>query len=494
MMMRRLFAICFTLLSIGAHCQWESTALDSVFYEGWKTFGEKSGVSIGIIRNGEVVYANGFGKTDLNKEENISGHSVFPVASISKAFTATLLTKVIEDKGYNWDTKVESVYPAFDLFDNYVENNMTFKDLLNHRNGYKTFDGDLLWYYSKFSTEEALKKFAQFPPNQNFRDNYGYQNTMFMVAAMVVEQELGMSWSDAVNTFILTPLEMTETSSNFQDHQKMDHVVYPVLQEQTQPLSNFDNAVGAVGINSTVTDLMKWMAHWLDAKDERIISTKNKAFLSKMHLVQNEINGAFYGNSGVGLGWFITENQGKKQVSHSGGLPGFIHNLVWYPELNSGVVALSNGTNYIPFAVSKYVGDLLMGEGDASIFEQYKGINTKNQQKDADAVAKILERRGIPSLNKKQYLGNYQDNVFGEAIISKNGGQLFLDFTYTTSMFKGNLISQGPDQFIWKHAEPFLPMGSVYFQRDVHGEIESFKVVIHNHDFHFDNLLFEKGE
>jgi len=470
----------------------DPTRLDSVFYEGWKSFKEESGVAIGVMHHGELVYAKGFGKNHLDSAININEFSVFPVASISKAFTATLLAKVIEDNDFSWNTKVKDVYPEFDLYDNYVENHMTLKDILNHRNGYKTFDGDLLWYYTDYSAEEALKRFAKLPPNQNFRDQYGYQNTMFMVAALIVEKYMETSWSAAVQNHIFDPLEMRHSTSSFEGHQHMKSKVYPVLNRRSYPISNFDNAKGAVGVNSCVNDLAIWMQYWLDDNDERIISKANKKALSSMHLVTSDKVDKSFTVSGVGLGWFVGERHENKMVSHSGGLPGYIHHLVWYPQLNSGVIALSNGVNYLPFAVTNYVGELFFDNHDPAVFNNYSEAYSKNRAKDAEATQKLLRKKPLRNNYSKDYLGKYEDAIFGKAKVERIGGLNHLTFEFADRVFSGPLVSQSVDQFIWEHKDPFLAKGSVKFKRDFEGNLVSFEVNIHNHDFHFGNMEFIK--
>ena len=107
---------------------------------------KQPGMSIGIVRDGKLVFSSAYGKRDNTKADPVTENTVFQLASLSKAFTAASIGILIDEGKLKWTDKVNSHLPEFKLYDPYVTANFTIRDLLCHRNGYETFDGDLLWY------------------------------------------------------------------------------------------------------------------------------------------------------------------------------------------------------------------------------------------------------------------------------------------------------------------------------------------------------------
>ena len=106
------------------------------------------GLAIGVIQNGDIVFQQGYGVSKVGEPQRISTNSMFGIASLSKAFTTASIGMLVEDGKLNWDDKVTKHLPNWKLIDPVVTNMMSIEDLLCHRSGLKTFDGDLLWYGS----------------------------------------------------------------------------------------------------------------------------------------------------------------------------------------------------------------------------------------------------------------------------------------------------------------------------------------------------------
>src|SRR5690606_37300969 len=104
----------------------------------------------------------------------------YAIGSTSKAFTAMGLALLIEQGKLNWDDPVRKHIPTFKMFDPYVTENMTVRDLLCHRSGLPRYD--LMWYNSPYSREELIERLQYLEPNVGFRTTWQYQNLMFMTA------------------------------------------------------------------------------------------------------------------------------------------------------------------------------------------------------------------------------------------------------------------------------------------------------------------------
>jgi len=102
----------------------------------------------------------------------VDEHTIFPVASLTKSFTAASLATLVDQGKNGWTDKVRDYLPYFTLYSPYVSEEFTISDLLCHRSGLKTFSGDLLWYASNYSREEVIKRAKFLKPGYGFREKY----------------------------------------------------------------------------------------------------------------------------------------------------------------------------------------------------------------------------------------------------------------------------------------------------------------------------------
>ena len=99
------------------------------------------GLSIGIVQNDAVLFSKGFGNLAIHKKTKVDENTIFGIGSISKSFTALTLGILVDEGKINWDDKVTSHLPYFELYAPYVTNNFTIRDLLTHRSGLKSVSG-----------------------------------------------------------------------------------------------------------------------------------------------------------------------------------------------------------------------------------------------------------------------------------------------------------------------------------------------------------------
>ena len=142
---------------------------------------ELVGLSVGIVQNDTVVYSKGFGIKEIGKDSKVNDQTTFGIGSISKSFTALTLGLLVDEDKITWDDRVKDHLPYFELYDPYVTDNFTIRDLLTHRSGLKDVSGGTLWYHSDYSRVEIIKRLKYLKPVSGFRENPAYQNTMFVV-------------------------------------------------------------------------------------------------------------------------------------------------------------------------------------------------------------------------------------------------------------------------------------------------------------------------
>jgi len=461
---------------------------------------DQPGLAVGIVNDGKLVWSKGYGKLDLAKPEPVTTNSLFYCASISKAFTACAVGLLVDDGKLDWNDPVKQHMPEFATPDGYVSDHFLVKDLLCHRSGWITFDGDLLWYGTNYDQKEILARHGNEPMTLPFRDEFGYSNLMFIAAAQLVESVSGMTWDQFITTRIFTPLGMDRSRVETADLASMTDVALPHVRkgqdpaapQKSMPYQPLPGADGACGVISTVVDLAKWDAMWANegvANGKPFITPETFAMITTTHLPM--------GGEGAGLGWFIEDNNGAKVITHSGGMPGFILNHAVVPEKDLAVIALGNGESYSVFAITNEILDLYLGDGKADPVAEIIPRLAKRKEREAARVAARVDAQvkgTTPSVDAAKLQGTYADKIYGEATIQEVYGQPLLTFSPAKELFTGKLVHWHYDTWKWEHADPFLEPGYITFQFDTDHNVSGFKVDLHSPDFHFYKLDFRKSK
>ena len=135
------------------------------------------GMAVAVVENSEVVFSKGFGVRHLETGEKVNKHTLFGIASNSKAFTAAALAMLVEQGKLNWNDKVIDHLPEFRMFDAYATREVTIRDLLSHRAGLGLGAGDLtIWPDTDKSVEEVIHGIRFLKPVSSFRSQYTYNN------------------------------------------------------------------------------------------------------------------------------------------------------------------------------------------------------------------------------------------------------------------------------------------------------------------------------
>ena len=459
---------------------------------------DQPGLAVGIVKDGNLIWSKGYGKLDLAKPEPVTPNTLFYCASISKAFTACAVGLLVDEGKLDWNDPVRKHMPEFATPLPYITEQFLMKDLLCHRSGWITFDGDLLWYGTDYTQQEILARHAHEPMTLPFRDTFGYSNLMYIAAAQLIERVSGMTWDQFITTRIFQPLGMERSRVETADLQGMSDVALPHVRkgqdpnapQKSMPYQPLQGADGACGVISSVNDLAKWDAMWANegvVNGKPFLSKDAYYFITDVHLAM--------GGEGAGLGWFIEQNHGSEVITHSGGMPGFILNHAVVPDKDLAVIALGNGESYSVFAITNKILDLYLGDGKADpVSDILPRLAKRKDREQARVAARVnAQVKGTtPTAEATKLQGTYIDKVYGEAVIQEVYGQPVLSFTPAKELFNGKLIHWHYDTWKWEHADPFLEPGYITFHFDADHQVTGFKVDLHSPDFHFYKLDFKK--
>lgn len=457
---------------------------------------EVPALAIAVVKDGEVVFSGGYGNA---KEGAVDQNTTFAIASLSKAFTAAAMGMLVDEGSLDWDDKVVEHLPWFQMYDPYVTENMTIEDLLSHRSGLITFDGDLLWYGSDFSREEIVKRIRFRQPTYGFRDEFGYQNIMFITAGEVIEEVSGTSWDEFIKERILDPLQMERTFSHFEDFSNDQNMALPTLDGEVIPMLSYDNSGATASLNSCVADMAKWIQFWLGNGIVNGDTLLQPATINHIFSLQTPLPvGGFDKRNethfkGYGQGWFLMDYQGDKVIHHGGGLPGYISKLALVPEQGLGVIVLSNSMSSLPTAMMYETINWAKGE-KADFIETFHGFSESYEERKAEvrAARDATKKSGKPEkLPDSAYEGTYSDIMYGEVSIERNSKGTHLTFNRSAEIFSGPLAPWDDHTFKWEHKDPFLTYGLIKFEVEDE-KVKGFTIDLPNDDFHFDKLHFVK--
>ncbi|MFZ6032421.1 MAG: serine hydrolase [Melioribacter sp.] len=455
---------------------------------------EMPGFAVSIVKDDSVIFAKGYGVREFGKDEKVDQNTLFVIASCSKAFTTAALAILVDRGKINWDDKVIDYLPDFQMYDPWVTNEITIRDLVTHRSGLATFSGDFLWLGSNYDRKEVVRRARRLKPVSSFRSKYGYQNIMFITAAEIIKAVTDTSWGDFIKEHFLLPLKMVNTNTSYKElavsenkaraHYKKDGEikVYTDIQK--------DNASGALGINSSVNDLAQWIRLQLNrGKIDSLV------IFSEEQSKEMWSNQTAFGEMNYGLGWFIRYRNGKRMLYHGGGMPGMISTVALIPEENVGFAVLSNMETGMVSAIRDYIVDLFTGAEP----KDYNKIMIEKWNERLQKYEDELKRREevrvkntSPSLPLEKYCGKYEDKMYGEAEVSMKDGKLFLQFIPTPT-FRGVLNHYHYDTFFIDWKDEFLTRGWIKFDMDFEGNVKRFTLEVPNSpDFIFTELLFEK--
>jgi CubicO group peptidase (beta-lactamase class C family) len=473
--------------------------------EEWKI----PGLSIAIVKNDTIIFSRGFGVRDINKEDLVDEHTLFAIASNTKAFSSSALAVLVDQGKISWDDHVKEYLPWFELYDPYVSDEIRIRDLLCHRSGLKTFSGDLLWYATTYSREEVIRKAKYLEPTFGFRNGYGYSNIMFLTAGEIIPAVEKLSWDEFLKKTFFDPLSMKETTTTIRGLESVENVAQPhwvdTESEKTMkiPYVNWDNIGAAGAIVSNVHDMSQWIRFQLnDGKwnGQQIISEKNIWETRKIQNFQGmnrntEKYHPAWHFRGYGMGWGVRDYHGTIVIGHGGGADGMVSEVTMVPEESFGFVILTNSNNYLPSALSSYILDLYFKTESTDwsklYLDSYLENNKEYQKKEAEFIRNRVNDTK-PSLSLEQYAGTYGGEMYGDAEVVIKNNQLYINFL-PTPLFSGGLTHWHYDIFRIKLTNvPSLPEGTVQFIISPDGKTEEMKIDIPNPDFDFTELDFKR--
>ena len=472
-----------------------------VFVESVQEQFDVPGVAVAIVKDGQVVLERGYGVRKLGEPARVDAHTMFAIASNTKAFTAAALNMLQDEGKLKTTDRVIDHLPWFRMSDPYVTREMRIRDLLAHRSGLSLGAGDLLyWPTTSYTTREVAERLKDVPLTGGFREQYAYDNILFGVAQLVVEEASGMPFKQFLDSRIFQPLGMAETRYNSDDLKPGDnvatgHAKFDFKDLRPVGVTSWRNVSGAGGIYSSVHDLARWMNVQLAGgvyagsgeSAKRLFSEARQremwTVLTPIPVGKSSVPGlaAMTPNfMGYGQGWNLSDYAGERLVWHTGGWPGEVSGLTLVPGEKIGVIVLTSGEVGQAFHAITYEAlDMMLGRGGNDWLQAYAESFAKAQgNADEDWRKHVAARDATskPSLALARYAGTYRDPWYGDVLVRQGAKGLEMQFSKTAELL-GDIEHWQHDTFIVRWRDRGLNADAfVNFTLDPDGRIREVRM------------------
>jgi len=317
-----------------------------------------AGLAVGVIDHGEVVYTRTLGERVADSGEAITTNTLFKIASNSKAMTATLLARLVQEGKLHWDDPVRQYLPEFRMADPWVTEHMQIGDLLTHRSGLREGAGDLmLWPEpNAFTRQDIVHALAYLKPAYSFRAGYAYDNLLYVVAGEVAAAAGHDRYDALLRREVFEPLGLTRCQIGAWKLKAVGNVAQShdrrgnrnvVINADDSEIPDITSAA-AGGVRCSLTDMLVWARNWLAPTPSQLqwLTPAQRQILwtpytpMPISARRRAWDGTrFYAYA---YGWRIADVDGELTVSHTGTLSGMYSAMTLLPDRQAGFVVLIN--------------------------------------------------------------------------------------------------------------------------------------------------------
>jgi len=397
------------------------------------------GLSVAVVKDNKIVYSQGFGYRDLEKKLPVNTTTVFPIGSITKAFTGSLLGILEAENQVSLKDKPALYIPNFEFYNDRMNNLIAIEDLLSHKSGIGN-QGTTERFFPSTNKLEVVQRLRYLKPEGEVKNSFEYSNMA----------------------------EMKKT--------KNYALPYGLHQEEIEQVSfeKFYSVSPAGAIKSNVLDMSNWILTWLNKGKFGAQQVIPSEYVARATRLQNIKQGTYEQDSflyGDGFGWRLRSSYGRYRIDHGGNTYGFSSNLILFPFEGIGVIVLTNQDNsLLPYMVADNITRRLFHlapepEYPVVVTDIFKpsSYNPFNTDK-------------MPTHPLSSYTGTYKADGFGkiEVVVSDNRLVAILP------TFKFQLEHVNYDTFYLKPTmdfkDVFNPQFTVQFTTDTEGKVAVLKM------------------
>jgi CubicO group peptidase (beta-lactamase class C family) len=444
------------------------------------------GIGVGIVVNGRLAFAKGYGYRDYEKKLPFTPTTLCQIASNSKLFTAVAAGMLVEEGKLTWDKPVRDSVPAIQFYNDQLNNNVTLRDMLSHRTGVTRHD--LIWFKSPFTRKELFEKLKYLEPREPMRETFLYNNLMFSAVGYIIELKSGKTWEQFVRERIFAPLDMNTTAYAISDMtQHPDHGV-PFREKRDSfelyKIPYYEDTEGVAPAGAIISNIDE-LSHWLIAlmndgkyNGKQVLPASVVQVTLQPAIGLPNTLGESQGfwellNPAYGMGRQTAAYRGHLMTYHGGDLPGFHSQVSFMPNDKIGVIVFVIGDHSAPLynVISYNVYERLLGMDQTPWSQRRLKQRLASKKAGTDARAKAGADR-VPNTRVSHaladYVGDYENPAYGILKIGLKSDALlfgFHEFQFPLSHFHYDRFDTPDDEQYGKF--------SVNFRTNPQGDIDN---------------------
>jgi CubicO group peptidase (beta-lactamase class C family) len=413
----------------------DNTRLEAVAEEGMAQW-HVPGLALAVVNKDALELQRGFGRTAVNGGQPVDEHTLFAIASTTKAMVVSGILMLVDEKKLSLDDPVIKYLPELHFSDPMLTEQLMVRDLLAHRTGLPSTD---FWsFFQGMPLEEQIRQLHNVPPLAPLRTRLIYQNTMFDLAGLIIERVSGKPWNEFVTERLWQPIGMRET---FASRGRIDagHATVTPYYYQDKKLTvadwdiDADIADAAGSVWSSIHDMSLWAQFLLrggvTADGKQLIS---KESVEEMFTPQQLSSPAdFYPTTALtkphwrsyGLAWFQQDFEGRMINFHTGSLGGLIAIIGLDRDNDRAVIVLGNRDHAeMRHALLWEAMDTSSGpdrrDWNKDILALYENAANERDAKWKETEGKRLSKTRL-SLPVAAYAGTFRSPITGDVTIQK---------------------------------------------------------------------------
>ncbi|HCC70414.1 MAG TPA: penicillin-binding protein [Bacteroidales bacterium] len=398
------------------------------------------GFAVAVVEKDKILYSKGFGYSDYDNKIPADANTLFAIGSCTKAFTTSLIGMLEKEDKLSLDKSPSEYIPGFKFSTDEMNNGITIKDLMSHSTGLPRHD--FSWYFFPGESKKSLLlRVAYQKPFTGVREQWYYNNFMFLAQGVIIEELTDRSWEENVREKIFKPLGMTRSNLSIDELEKSENAALGYRLKDSTSIEKMDyyriaKMSPAGSINSSVNEMSKWVITWINGgkyQDREIIPggfvtqaiSSHKVVLSALpdkdrpdlHL------------SNYGYGWFISSYKGHYRVEHGGNIDGFSASTCLFPADSIGIIVLANqNASVVPGVVCNIVSDRMLGvrKDNWTAIQKKQIDDARKAQKEAQESPETVRKTGtVPSHDLKEYTGSYENEGYGSFELALSNDSLY---------------------------------------------------------------------
>ncbi len=333
--------------------------------------GRVPGMALAIVKDGKVLTARGYGTTDVDSGEGVNPHTVFRLASLSKAFAGTVTGLLVSEGSLRWDSRIADYMPEFQLSRPGAAQRLTVAEVLSHRGGltHNAYDG---FVESGEDYRTLVHKLSNAPMVCAPGDCYAYQNVAFSLVGDVVFAATGSFFSETVARRIFKPLGMDDASYGLDGITSSPSWARPHVRGRggwvslSAPKPTYYRVAPAAGVNASISDMAQWLiaqtGHRPDVLPLPLLATLHAPVVrTPSETRSSSWRRARLDDAGYGIGWRVYDYAGHRVVYHGGAVQGYRGAIALLPDRDLGIVVLWNSTSGVPSGLMPTILDSALG-------------------------------------------------------------------------------------------------------------------------------------